>query len=233
MKYFSKKLTLFLILLFLSANYSFSQNTITQTKESQTKIDPDKAFQMLKDGNKRFVDGKMIKRDLHEQVKETSEAQFPYAVILSCMDSRVPPETIFDQGIGDIFVIRVAGNVIDEDVLGSLEYACKVVGVKLIIVLGHTHCGAVKGACDDVKMGNLTELLSKIKPAVDSTQTTGVRSSKNHEFVEEVAELNVNNQAEIIRKPGTIVGEMISKSEVGIVGAMYDVETGKVQFYVQ
>ncbi len=232
MKYFSIKVSTLLLLIFFSANYSFSQNTVTQTKESQSKIDPDKAFQMLKDGNKRFVDGKMIKRDYHDQVKETSEGQYPFAVIVSCMDSRVPPETVFDQGIGDIFVIRVAGNVVDEDVLGSLEYACKVVGVKLIIVLGHTSCGAVKGACDNAKLGNLTQLLSKIMPAVDSTQTTGVRSSKNHDFVEEVAELNVNNQIEIIRKPGTVVGDMISKSEVGIVGAMYDVETGKVQFYV-
>lgn len=232
MKVFAKSAVLFFIL-FLSVNFSYSQDAVTQTKESQSKIDVDKAFDMLKQGNQRFVDGTQLKRDYHDQVKKTSSGQYPFAVILSCMDSRVPPELVFDEGIGDIFVIRVAGNVIDEDVLGSLEYACKVVGVKLIVVLGHTSCGAVKGACDDVKLGNLTQLVAKIKPAVDHTETTGERTSKNHEFVDEVGEHNVNDQVEKIKQTGTILGDMISKSEVGIVGAMYDVETGKVQFHVQ
>ena len=222
---------LFFILLFCISN-AFSQDTITQTKESQAKMDPVKALDMLIQGNQRFVDGTELKRDYKDQVKQTSSGQYPYAVILSCMDSRVPPETVFDQGIGDIFVIRVAGNVVDEDALGSLEYACKVVGVKLIVVLGHTSCGAVKGACDDVKMGNLTQLVAKIKPAVDRTQTTGDRSSKNHEFVDEAADHNVSDQIDKIKQASTILSDMISKNQIGIVGGMYDVETGKVNFDV-
>jgi carbonic anhydrase len=216
--------------LFYFAGSSYAQDAVTQTKESQSKIDPDKALDMLKQGNQRFVDGTELKRDYKDQVKKTSSSQYPFAVIVSCMDSRVPPELIFDQGIGDIFVIRVAGNVADDDVLGSLEYACKVVGVKLIVVLGHTSCGAVKGACDDVKMGNLTQLVAKIKPAVDRTQTTGDRSSKNHEFVDEAADHNVSDQIDKIKQASTILSDMISKNEIGIVGGMYDVETGKVKF---
>ncbi len=218
-------------ILFASVNGLYSQNVETQTKESQSKIDPQKALDMLKQGNQRFIDGTQLKRDYKDQVNITSSGQYPFAVILSCMDSRVPPELVFDQGIGDIFVIRVAGNVVDDDALGSLEYACKVVSVKLIVVLGHTNCGAVKGACDDVKMGNLTQLVAKIKPSVDKTETAGERSSKNHQFVDDVSENNVGDQVEIIKKPGTIVGDMISKNDVAIVGAMYDVESGKVTFY--
>lgn len=228
---FSKVLTLFLLLL-LSANVSYSQKAVTQTKETQAALNSDKVLEMLKDGNKRFLEGKELVRDYKEQIETTGHGQYPYAVILCCMDSRVAPEIVFDQGIGDIFTIRVAGNVIDDDVLGGMEYACKVVGVKLIVVLGHTSCGAVKGACDDVKLGNLTQLVAKIKPAVDVTETKGERNSKNHEFVDDAAGHNVNNQVDqLVHAKGTILGDMISNHEVGIVGGMYDVETGKVTFY--
>ncbi|HET7152977.1 MAG TPA: carbonic anhydrase, partial [Candidatus Kapabacteria bacterium] len=168
------------------------EKAVTQTHETQSAITPAQALQLLKDGNKRFHTGKMMHRDLPEQVKETAKHQYPFAAVVSCMDSRTSSELVFDQGIGDIFSIRVAGNVINKDVLGSLEYAAKVTGVKLILVIGHTQCGAIKGACDNVKLGNLTELLDKIKPAIDAVpQTVQPRTSKNHAFVEDVSEMNV------------------------------------------
>jgi carbonic anhydrase len=228
---FLRVFTIFFFLLVV-VNVSYSQKTVTQTKESQAQIDQQKALDMLKEGNKRFVEGNELKRDYKEQIEVTAHGQYPYAIIICCMDSRVAPEIVLDQGIGDIFTIRVAGNVIDDDVLGGLEYACRVVGVKLIVVLGHTSCGAVKGACDDVKMGNLTQLVAKIKPAVDKTETKGERNSKNHEFVDDAAEHNVENQVDqLVNAKGTIVGDMIKDHEIGIVGGMYDVETGKVTFY--
>ncbi len=232
MKFFFKCGVLSLIL-FLAVKFSNSQETMIQNKEMQSQIDADKAFDMLKQGNKRFVAGNPLNLDYKAQIKQAASGQYPFAVILSCMDSRVPTEMIFDQGMGDIFVIRVGGNVVDDDVLGSLEFACKVAGAKLIVVMGHTNCGAIQGACDDVKLGSLTQLIAKIKPSVDKTEATGERNSKNKDFVNDVSEQNVNDQVDYIRRPGTILGDMISKGEIGLVGAMYDIETGKVQFYVQ
>jgi len=222
-----------LIILSLSLQLSFlSAQEVTQTKETQSKITPQTALQMLKDGHKRFIENKMLKRDLLQQVKTTGSGQYPFAIILSCIDSRTSSELIFDQGIGDIFNARVAGNVVDEDILGSMEYSCKVAGAKLILVVGHSHCGAIKGACDDVKMGNLTALLSKIKPVVESVHTEGKeeRTSKNHEFVEHVAEANVFNTINQIKLQSAILKEMSDKGEIMIVGAMYDVDTGELTF---
>jgi len=171
-------------------------------------------------------------RDLLEQVNATSEGQWPFAAILSCIDSRTSAELIFDQGLGDVFSIRIAGNVVNTDILGSMEFACKVAGSKLIVVLGHTKCGAVKGACDHVEMGNLTELLSKLQPAVYQEQmTTGDRSSKNSDFVENVAEINVKRMVKSILQRSYILEQMVENGEIGIIGAMYNVETGVVEFY--
>jgi len=202
----------------------------TQTKETQTNLTPAKAIDILMEGNKRFVNNLKANRDLLQQMNDTSEGQHPFAVILSCIDSRTSAELIFDQGLGDIFSVRIAGNCLNEDILGSMEFACKVAGAKLIVVLGHTKCGAVKGACDDVRMGNLTALLNKIRPAVDDTKTLGERNSANTEFVELVAHRNVELAMEQIPQRSTILNEMLSSGSVRIVGGMYDVQTGAVQF---
>ena len=204
----------------------------TLNKELQSQITPKKALEILKEGNHRFVNNLKLHRDLLEQVNATSEGQWPFATILSCIDSRTSAELIFYQGLGDIFSIRIAGNVVNTDILGSMEFACKVAGSKLIVVLGHTKCGAVKGACDHVEMGNLTELLSKLQPAVyEEQQTKEERSSKNPEFVENVAEINVKRTVKSILQRSHILAEMIESGEIGIVGAMYNVETGDVEFY--
>ena len=212
-------------------NIQKKDSAVTQTKESQSSMTKSTALQMLKDGNARFVSGKTLSRNMMEQVKQTAKGQYPYAVILSCIDSRASSELIFDQGMGDIFNSRVAGNVVDDDVLGGMEFACKVTGAKLIVVLGHTNCGAIKGACDRVELGNLTSLLAKIQPVVTSVKTEGDRNSKNHEFVEEVSKDNVMHGIEEIKQKSTVLKEMIDKGEIGIVGGMYDIETGKVTFY--
>jgi carbonic anhydrase len=205
----------------------------TLNKESQAQITPRKALELLKEGNGRFVNNLKLHRDLLEQVNATSDGQWPFATILSCIDSRTSSELIFDQGLGDIFSIRIAGNVVNTDILGSMEFACKVAGSKLIVVLGHTKCGAVKGACDHVEMGNLTELLSKLQPAVYQEQVTkGDRSSKNAEFVENVAEINVKRAVKSILQRSYILEQMVEKGEIGIIGAMYNIETGVVEFYV-
>jgi carbonic anhydrase len=209
----------------------YSQDYVTQTKETLAKITPQSALQMLKDGNERFMSGKNINRDYMSQVKATSKNQYPFAIILNCIDSRSPSEILFDQGIGDVFNARIAGNIVDEDILGSMEFACKVMGAKLIVVMGHTNCGAIKGACDDVKMGNLTDLLAKIKPAVDSVKETGDRSSKNYGFVSKVTEENVRLALQNIKANSPILKEMLDKGEIILVGAMYDLETGQVTFY--
>lgn len=204
----------------------------TLNKELQSQITPKKALEILKEGNHRFVNNLKLHRDLLEQVNATSEGQWPFATILSCIDSRTSAELIFDQGLGDVFSIRIAGNVVNTDILGSMEFACKVAGSKLIVVLGHTKCGAVKGACDHVEMGNLTELLSKLQPAVyEEQQTKEERSSKNSEFVENVAEINVKRTVKSILQRSHILAEMIENGEIGIIGAMYNVETGDVEFY--
>lgn len=206
--------------------------TITQTKETQAAITPATALQMLKDGNQRFLDKKPENRDLHTQVQGTTSGQFPYAVVLGCIDSRVPIETIFDQGIGDVFTARVAGNFVNADILGSIEYGCKVAGSKLVVVLGHTSCGAVKGACDDVKLGNVTSLIEKLKPSVAAVETPkGTdRSSANVAFVNQVVYKNVELTIENIYKQSEVLAEMAEDGEIDIVGAVYDITTGKVNF---
>lgn len=205
----------------------------TLTKEMQSSITPRKALEILEKGNNRFVNNIKLHRDLLEQVNETRDGQWPFATILSCIDSRTSAELIFDQGLGDIFNIRIAGNIANTDILGSMEFACKIAGSKLIVVLGHTKCGAVKGACDHVEMGNLTELLSKLQPSVYEEKETEVslRNSANSNFVENVSSINVRRTVKNIIERSYIIEQMVENGEIGIVGAMYDVETGTVEFY--
>ena len=203
------------------------------TKEAQAKISPMGAVEILRQGNERFMKNRKAERDLLEQVKDTATGQYPFATILSCIDSRVSAELIFDQGVGDIFSVRVAGNIVNEDLLGSMEFACKLAGTKVIVVLGHTSCGAVKGACDDAHLGNLTTLLSKIKPAVQAValpEDPAERTSKNLDFVDQVAETNVRMTIENIRKQSPVLRIMEEDGEIALVGAMYDISTGKVDF---
>lgn len=205
---------------------------ITQTAETQSLINPSMAIQMLKEGNERFVNNNPVHRDLHSQVKETATGQFPFAAIVSCIDSRIPTEIVFDQGIGDIFNARVAGNFVNTDILGSLEFACKVAGSKVIVVMGHTSCGAVKGACDSVELGNLTAMLDHIMPAVKATETAPgeERNSKNINFVNRVSHKNVELTIEEIKAKSPVLKEMLEQGEIDIVGAMYDVNSGQVAF---
>jgi carbonic anhydrase len=201
----------------------------TQNKETQGHLTPQRALDILLEGNKRFVNNLKANRHLLKQVNETSTGQFPFAAVLSCIDSRTSAELVFDQGLGDIFSIRIAGNCVNEDILGSMEFACKVAGSKLILVLGHSKCGAIKGACDDVRMGNLTALLTKLRPAVDDTATSGTRNSGNAAFVEDVALRNVQLAMEQITQRSPILKEMVENGEIMIAGAMYDVENGQVE----
>ncbi|MFN7043719.1 MAG: carbonic anhydrase family protein [Flavobacterium sp.] len=202
------------------------------SKETQAQMTPRKALEFLQEGNSRFINNLKANRNLLEQVNETRDGQWPFATILSCIDSRTSAELIFDQGLGDVFSVRIAGNIVNTDILGSMEFACKVAGSKLIVVLGHSKCGAVKGACDHVEMGNLTELLSKIQPAVyEEKVTTTERSSKNSEFVENVAEINVKRSVKNIIERSFVLEQMIENGQIGIVGAMHDIETGVVTFY--
>ncbi len=204
----------------------------TLTKEKQAAITPSMALELLKEGNKRFVSNLKVNRNLLQQANETSDGQHPFAVILSCIDSRTSAELIFDQGLGDIFSVRIAGNIINEDILGSMEFACKVAGSKIIVVLGHTKCGAVKGACDHVEMGNLTALLTKIRPAVDGeTMTKENRNSNNSIFVENVATINVKQTVKSITERSPFLKEMIESGQIGIVGGTHDITTGEVTFY--
>ena len=204
----------------------------TLNKELQEKITPKEALEILQEGNKRFINNLKVNRNLLEQVNDTRDGQWPFAVVLSCIDSRTSAELIFDQGLGDIFSVRIAGNIVNEDILGSMEFACKVAGSRLIVVLGHTKCGAIKGACDSVDMGNLTALLSKIEPAVKAeTKTSGDRNSKNGAFVENVAEINVRRTVDLVLEKSPILDEMVRNGEIALVGAMYDVTTGEVAFY--
>ncbi|MFN3754002.1 carbonic anhydrase family protein [Flavobacterium sp.] len=204
----------------------------TLNKELQASISPRQALEILKNGNNRFVSNLQAHRNLLEQVNDTRDGQWPFATILSCIDSRTSAELIFDQGLGDIFSVRIAGNIVNTDILGSMEFACKVAGSKLIVVLGHSKCGAVKGACDHVEMGNLTELLSKIQPAVyQEKETQDNRNASNPSFVENVAEINVKRNVKNIIERSFILEQMIEKGEIGIVGAMHNIETGEVVFY--
>jgi carbonic anhydrase len=204
----------------------------TLTKELRDKISPIEAIQLLKKGNERFVNNLKVNRNLLQQVNETSDGQHPFAVILSCIDSRTSAELIFDQGLGDVFSVRIAGNIQNPDILGSMEFGCKVAGAKVIAVLGHTKCGAIRGACDHVQMGNLTSLLEKIKPAVNEEKsTTSDRNSNNSIFVEKVASLNVKLTQKQIIENSVIIKDMIRKGEIALIAGMYDVETGVVDFY--
>ena len=216
----------------LSAGSAYAtQAAVAQTKETQAATTPEKALQILKDGNVRFVQGKMLERDYMQQVKATGDGQFPFAAVVGCIDSRASNELIFDQGIGDIFSARVAGNFINDDMLGSLEFACAAAGAKLIVVVGHTECGAVKGACDDVVLGNLTQTLANIKPAVAAVSGhDSDRSSGNAEFVQAVADKNVVLTLERIRARSPILRGMADKGDIGLAGAMYDVHTGEAAF---
>jgi carbonic anhydrase len=204
----------------------------TLTQDMQAAITPSQALELLKEGNKRFVNNLKVNRNLLQQANETSDGQYPFAVILSCIDSRTSAELIFDQGLGDVFSVRIAGNILNEDILGSMEFACKVAGSKIIVVLGHTRCGAIKGACDHVEMGNLTALLTKIRPAVDDeTATTENRTSKNPDFVENVATINVKRTVKSIVERSTILKEMLQNGEIAIVGGSHDITTGQVNFF--
>ncbi len=206
--------------------------TLTQTAHTQATITPNLAIEMLKAGNKRFIENKKLNRDLLKQVEETATGQYPFAAVVSCIDSRVPTEMIFDKGIGDIFNARIAGNIVNEDILGSLEFACKLAGAKAIVVLGHTGCGAVKGACDGAELGNLTQMLNKLKPAVELTPTAEgeTRCSANTSFVNKVADKNVELTIQNIKENSAVLNEMLLQGELAIIGAMYHVETGEITF---
>ncbi len=209
-----------------------NDDVVILTKETRDNLTPKEAIEILKDGNQRFVRNLNANRNLLKQVNDTSAGQHPFALVLSCIDSRTSAELIFDQGLGDIFSCRIAGNILNEDILGSMEFACKVAGAKLIVVLGHSGCGAIKGACDDVQMGNLTELLNKIKPAIHKEKTVKEhRNAGNDEYVEKVASLNVKEVLHQIPKQSQIIKEMIEKEQIAVIGGMYDVATGVVKFY--
>lgn len=204
------------------------------TFETQASITPARALEILKEGNQRFVNNLKVNRNLLQQANDTRDGQWPFAVILSCIDSRTSAELIFDQGLGDIFSIRIAGNVVNTDIIASLEFACKLAGSKLIVVLGHTNCGAIKGACDHVELGNLTELLSKIQPAVYREKTTtdvALRNSNNPEFVDNVTTLNIRHSVKSIVNRSYILEQMIEQEEIAIIGAHHNLETGKVEFF--
>lgn len=205
-----------------------------QTKESQDLMTPQSSLDALIAGNERFVSGTQVNRNLNTQVEQTSGGQYPFATVLHCIDSRVSAEHIFDQGIGDLFSIRIAGNFVNEDILGSMEFACKLAGTKVLVVLGHTACGAVKGACDHARIGNLTALINKLEPAVDAVESPAdadLRNSSNIDFVNDVAAKNVEMTIDNIRSRSSILAEMETKGEIKIVGGMYDIATGKVSYY--
>lgn len=201
----------------------------TQTKQSQDSLSSTDALKILIKGNDRFTKNVRAQRNLQDQVLETSKEQFPFAVILSCIDSRVPPELVFDQGIGDIFSVRVAGNIVNEDILGSIEYSCKVAGSKIVIVMGHTKCGAVTAACKNVELGNITALLNKIKPVVEIIKTE--RGILDDDAIEVVSLINVQFSIDQIRKDSPILSEMERNNEIKIIGALYNVSNGKVEFF--
>lgn len=207
-------------------------NSIAINADTQSRITPAAALEMLVQGNKRFVNGDSLNRNLHRQVAETKGGQWPFAAVLSCIDSRVPVETIFDQGIGDIFSARVAGNFINPDILGSIEYSCKVAGAKLVVILGHTSCGAVKGACDHVELGNITQMLDKLMPAVNAVETPDGtdRSSANADFVSQVVYKNVELSIQRLLDESPVLREMKEADEIDVVGAVYDVKDGTVTF---
>ena len=204
-----------------------------QTQQTQEAMSPDTALQALKDGNKRFVTSTQVSRDLMQQVADTSTGQYPFATVLHCIDSRVSAELVFDQGVGDLFSIRIAGNFVNEDILGSMEFATKLAGTKVVVILGHTACGAVKGACDHAKLGNLTGMLEKIAPAVSAVkdpQDAALRTSGNIDFVNRVAIKNVHMAIDNLRSMSPVLKQMEDAGDIKIVGAMYHIENGQVTF---
>lgn len=206
-------------------------DAVTQTQSTQAEMSPAEALDMLKQGNARFVDGKMLDRDLMDQVEATSSGQYPFGVVLGCIDSRVPPELVFDQGIGDIFAPRIAGNFVNTDILGSMEFATAAAGSKVVVVLGHTACGAVKGTADGVELGNLTHLLAQISPAMYTVEGhEGSRNSKNIEFVNEVAKANVHMTVQNILDRSPVMKGLVDDGKLIVVGAMHDVNTGEVHW---
>ena len=215
-------------------NLKNTENMKAHTQETQASISPEKALLILKEGNARFIENLTVDRDLLKQINQTRDGQWPFAAILSCMDSRTSAELVFDQGLGDVFSIRIAGNVVNTDILGSLEYACKAAGSKLIVVLGHTKCGAVTGACKHVELGNLTSLLSKLQPAIydeKETKDPELRTGDNPEFVQNVANINVRRSVKAVIERSIVLEKLIRQGEIGIIGAMYDVEKGTVDFF--
>ena len=202
------------------------------TKEARGQLTPDQVLKLLKDGNERFVNGKMLQRDLMAQVKATASGQFPFAGILGCIDSRVPPEIVFDQGIGDIFSARIAGNFANTDFIGSFEFATKLAGAKLVVVLGHTECGAIKGAAANAQLGNLTHTLSNLLPAVYSVTDVAQaeRNASNVAYITKVAEANVRLNVEALYTRSAILHDLADAGQIKIVGAMHDVSTGRVTF---
>jgi len=204
------------------------------TKETQAALTPQDALDLLKEGNARFQNNKEVNRDLLQQMNQTSTGQFPFATILSCIDSRVSSELIFDQGIGDIFSVRIAGNFVNEDILGSMEFACKLAGTKVLLVLGHTSCGAIKGACDHARLGNLTALISKLEPAVEAVPepvNESLRNSGNIDFVNNVSKKNVEMTLEAIRNQSPVLAEQERNNEIMIIGGMYNISDGSVTIY--
>jgi len=207
-------------------------NQIAPDQQVQSALSPADSIEILKSGNQRFLSKSGLSRDLNREVEKTATGQFPFAAVVSCIDSRIPTEIIFDQGIGDIFNARIAGNFINEDILGSLEFACKLAGSNLIVVMGHTSCGAVKGAVDGAKLGNLTQMLAKIQPAVDAIETAPgeARNSSNLSFVNKVSAENVRLTVQAILDGSEVLKVMSDANTVQIVGAMYDVKNGQVSF---
>ena len=206
----------------------------TQSPERLDRMSPADALELLKQGNRRFTSNARLNRNLLEQVEETKGGQWPFAVVLGCIDSRAPAELIFDQGVGDIFNVRIAGNFLNEDILGSMEFACKVAGAKLVVVLGHSQCGAIKGACDGVELGHLTGVLAKLQPALDAVKEpldATERSSSNEKFVESVSRANVRIAAESIPSRSEVLRELHDAGSIDIVPAVYDLGSGAVQFH--
>lgn len=208
--------------------------TQVHTQDTQANTTPQRALEFLREGNARFVKNLKTNRDLLQQANQTRDGQWPFATVLSCIDSRTSAELIFDQGLGDIFSIRIAGNIVNTDILGSMEFACNVAGSKLLVVLGHSRCGAIKGACDHVEMGNLTELLAKLQPAIYQERTfldAAQRTSDNKEFVESVARINVHRSVKAVVERSFILEQLVEDQKIGVVGAMHHLDTGLVDFY--
>jgi carbonic anhydrase len=219
-------------ILFSVCGSAFSSDSLSMTRALQLEMTPGQALEALKAGNERFISGQMLDRNLMAQARATAAGQFPFAVVLSCMDSRVPPELVFDQGIGDIFSPRIAGNFANTDIIGSIEFATRLSGAKLVVVLGHTDCGAIKGACDHAQLGNLTHTLSNLMPAVYAvTDIQGDRSSKNKAFVQQVAEANVRLTVQALTDRSPILSDLAAQEQLQVVGAMQDISTGRVSFY--